>query len=97
MRRQEGTRGQVMRSPSYHSCCCCCPTQSTHALHEEKHSHQCVLHLLSLQMQQQGRRDVFYSTVWGFPQPNLKELVQYFYRFWVSDVMNSYNNQITNE
>lgn len=50
MRRQEGIKAQLMRTKSYHLCCCHCSNQSDHALHEEQHSHLCVLHLLSQQM-----------------------------------------------
>jgi len=53
VRRQEGTKAQVMRPLSYHFCCCRCSSQSNHVLHEEQHSHLCVLHLLSQQMWQQ--------------------------------------------
>lgn len=49
MRKQEGSKAQLMRPPLSYRCCCCL-SLSTHALHEEKHSYQCVLHLLSLEM-----------------------------------------------
>lgn len=46
-----------------------------------------------------GTKEIFYSRVRGFPQPNLKELAWFFFSsFWISDIMKSYNYrcQITN-
>lgn len=46
----------------------------------------------------QGTRELFYCKLWGFPQPNLKELHDIFHVFCGSDVMKPYNNrcQMTN-